>query len=365
MKYFLIAGEKSGDLHASNLIKELRNQEPKSKFRGYGGDKMEEAGMELLGHYAEMAFMGFVEVVTNLKTIRNRMKACKEEMIRYLPDIVILIDSPGFNLRMAKFAKERGFSVAYYIAPKAWAWNEGRVEKIRKYVDQLFCILPFEVSFFSDRGVKCDYVGNPVLEAISNYSALSIDRNPDTKIVGCLPGSRKQEVASSLDIIVSLAKRNPQLFFLVAAVNNLPYDLYNSARNLPNVEVLEERTYDILNSADAAVVVSGTATLETALFEVPQVVIYKANRITYLIARWLVKIKFISLVNLINNQATVREMIQEDFTVDNLEEELQKLLFNKVYRAGIINGYQLMAKQIGDQKASRTTAKAIIGEFGT
>ena len=364
MKYFLIAGEKSGDLHASNLVSKLRKMDPKSEFYGYGGDRMEDSGMELLGHYSEVAFMGFVEVLINLQVIRQRMVDCQEQMLRLQPDLVILIDYPGFNLRMAKFAKENNFQVTYYIAPKVWAWNEGRVKKIRKYVDQLLCILPFEQAYFAERGVSAEYVGNSVVEAINDHSDVPIDRSDEAKVVACLPGSRAQEVTSSLDLISAVAKENPNIFFMVAAVNNLPYDLYAVARSVSNIEVLEERTYDILRSADAAIVVSGTATLETALLKVPQVVIYKASRITYLIAKWLVKIKYISLVNLINDEPTVKEMIQQDFTVQKVNSELQRLLLDNDYRMQVTEGYGRLVKKIGQKKASENAAAAILKRVG-
>ncbi len=361
MKFFLIAGERSGDLHGARLISSLSELFPTARFVGYGGDAMLGAGMDLLVHYKEISYMGFWEVLKNLKDIRSQMKACKQSMAATKPDLLILIDFPGFNLRMASFAKNHNLPVAYYIAPKVWAWKESRISQIKQFVDQLYCILPFEKEYFKRKGLDVSYVGNPVLDAVDEHEG-KLQLNSDVRRIACLPGSRMQEVVSSLGVIGDVARKRQDWYFLIAAVDNLPPSAYADIDSIPNVEVLWDRTYDILASVDAAIVVSGTATLETALFGVPQVVCYRTSWITYAIAKSLVKINFISLVNLIADREVVKEFIQADFNGDALLEELERLLRDDV-KAQIRSDYEEIRRKIGTTSAAEKTAMLIKQDF--
>jgi len=332
MKYFLIAGEKSGDLHASNLIKSIKKNDSEAIFKGWGGDEMEAAGMELIKHYKHTAFMGFWEVFTNLLTIRKLFKACKNDLSTWKPDVVILVDYAGFNLRMAKFAKEYKFKVYYYISPKLWAWGQKRALKIKRYVDRMFAIMYFEKAFYAKFDYHAvDYVGNPVLDAVDNFKPdndflkqYEIEGKP---IIAILPGSRKQEVKNILSKTLKLPKQFSEFHWVVAGVSQLPQSLYEPAKAL-NIKVIYDETYNLLAHSKAAIVTSGTATLETAMFRVPQVVVYETSLITYSIAKRLIKVKYISLVNLLAEKEVVKELIQKDFNQESLTAALNSILLN-------------------------------------
>jgi lipid-A-disaccharide synthase len=364
MKYYLIAGERSGDLHASNLIKAIKREDVQAEFRAWGGDMMQEAGATLVKHYRELAFMGFLEVAKNLHKIMGFMKACQKDILVYQPDVVILVDYAGFNMRIAKFAKKQGIKVFYYISPKVWAWNQSRAYKIKENVDRLFVIFPFEKSFFKNYDYEVDYVGNPLLDAIAAYQPNPLFRknnNLEEKlIIALLPGSRQQEVENMLEIMLSVKPKFSQYEFVIAAVSNLPASFYKKFTNIPHVSMVIDQTYDLLSHATAALVASGTATLETALFEVPQVVCYKTGYISYHIAKSLIKVKYISLVNLIAEQELVKELIQENLTVNALAYELKKIMPYSSHRNEQIKGYKGIKNLLGGPGASERAASLMV-----
>ncbi|PWS26915.1 lipid-A-disaccharide synthase [Pedobacter yonginense] len=362
MKYYLVAGEASGDLHGANLMKALKAEDGDAVFRYFGGDKMQAEGGELVKHYADMAFMGFTEVVLNLRTIFKNLKACKEDILRWKPDVLVLIDFPGFNLKIAEFGKKNGIKVCYYISPKIWAWNQKRVLKIKRDVDKMFCILPFEVDFYKQWGMEVDYVGNPLLDEIAQFTP---DLNFRTrhqlgnqKIIALLPGSRKQEIERLLPAMLSVTDRYPEYAFAIAAAPTFTTSYYQQFIGDKKIHLLFNNTYNLLHHAHAAIVASGTATLETALFTVPQVVVYKGGTVSIAIARMLVKIKFISLVNLIVNKKIVTELIQEDCNTDKLNQELVQIL-EGAGRAEMLNHYSELLNLMGKPGASQKTAKLI------
>ncbi|WP_121808029.1 lipid-A-disaccharide synthase [Mucilaginibacter kameinonensis] len=364
MKYYLVAGEASGDLHGANLMKALKALDPQSDFRFFGGDLMQTEGGTLVKHYADMAFMGFVEVVANLQTILKNMKSCKQDVSAYQPDVLILIDFPGFNLKIAEYAKAQGLLVCYYISPKVWAWNQKRVLKIKRIVDHLFCILPFEVAFYKEWGMDVDYVGNPLLDAVSAFkpdaSFLQKDNFHGKKIIALLPGSRKQEISRLLPDMIKASFNFPEYQFVIAGAPAFEADYYVPYLNGANIPIVFNATYDLLNQAHAAIVASGTATLETALFNVPQVVVYKGGKLTIAIARMLVKLKFISLVNLIMDKGVVKELIQEECTGEKISSELDQLVNNLAYRQTMLNNYDELDVRMGQPGASAKTAGLIV-----
>ncbi|MEH0154927.1 lipid-A-disaccharide synthase [Limibacter armeniacum] len=359
MKYYIIAGERSGDLHASNLMKELKKRDEQAEFRCWGGDEMEKAGGTLVRHYRETAFMGVLEVVANLNKIRGFLKECKQDILDYQPDVVVLVDYAGFNMKIAGFAKEHGFKTFYYISPKVWAWNQDRAKKIKKVVDRMFVIMHFEQDFYKKYDYEVDYVGNPLFDAISQFEPNEhfLEENglsEDKPIIAILPGSRKQEVTSILHTMLSIVpKYRDQYEFVVAGVDNLPDELYAEARAM-NMKIVVGKTYDLLSYAQSAVVTSGTATLETALFEVPQVVCYKTSWVTFYLAKLAIKVDFISLVNLIAGKEVVKELIQGEFTAENLEAELLKTLGGE--RDRILKDYAEMKALIKTEGTSKRTA---------
>lgn len=361
LKYYLVAGEASGDLHGANLIKTLKQIDHNADFRFFGGDLMQAAGGTLVKHYADMAFMGFLEVALNLKTILKNIKNCKADVLAYQPDVLILIDFPGFNLKIAEFAKKNNLKVCYYISPKVWAWNQKRVLKIKQNVDKLFCILPFEVAFYKKWGMEVQYVGNPLLDAMENFYP-----NPDfiknnqlstKKIIALLPGSRKQEIAHILPVMLSVTSQFSQYQFVIAGAPSFNNDFYLPYIGDKNIPIVFNQTYNLLANAHAALVTSGTATLETALFKVPQVVLYKGNAISIAIARMLVDIKFISLVNLIMDKGIVKELIQQDCNTAMLCNELSNIIGNK--REDILNNYAQLATLMGKAGASEKVATMV------
>ena len=361
MKYFLIAGERSGDVYGANLIVALLKKDPAAQIVCYGGDEMKAAGGELLSHYKESAFMGFYEVFTNLRVIKKKLNTCKKELLAFHPDAVIFIDYPGFNLRMAAFSKRQGLRTIYYISPKIWAWNKGRIKEIRSFVDKLLVIFPFEVPFYKSLNYPVEYVGNPLIEHIDSYELdTSFKRSENHRWnIAFLPGSRKQEVEHSIEMISKLAHQRKDLFLWIAGVDNLPIDLYDSIIGLSNVRLVVGKTYEILNLCDAAIVTSGTATLETALWNIPQVVCYKAHPISYLIAKYLVQIKFISLVNLIVDKEIVKELIQKDYTSENVLREVDLLLTDEKTRRKQLTDYQELNILLGQKNASEIVVEKV------
>ncbi|GAB3274757.1 lipid-A-disaccharide synthase [Larkinella harenae] len=331
MTYYLIAGERSGDLHGGNLIKAIRQHDAQARFRAWGGDQMEEAGATLVRHYRSMAFMGFLEVVQNLGTIRRNLRDCQQDILATRPDVLILIDYAGFNLRIARFAKQHGIRVFYYISPKVWAWNQKRALKIKALVDRLFVIFPFEVDFYKKYDYPVDYVGNPLMDAIAAFRP-----DPDFRkkqqlgpkpVIALLPGSRRQEVIQMLPIMLDVIPHFPDYQFVVSGVSNLPDSLYKTAlARFPDIPVVIDDAYNLLTVADGALVTSGTATLETALLNTPEVVCYKMSWATYQVANLLVAVPYISLTNLILNREAVKELVQNKLTTPNLVEELRKIL---------------------------------------
>ncbi|MCE6989356.1 lipid-A-disaccharide synthase [Dyadobacter sp. CY323] len=364
MKYYLIAGERSGDLHGSNLIKGIRESDPDATFRGWGGEMMRAEGMELVTHYKDTAFMGFLEVILNLHKISGFLKKCKADILKNRPDALILIDYPGFNLRIAAFAKSKGLKVFYYISPKVWAWNQKRAWKIKKSVDHMFVIFPFEVDFYKKYDYRVDYVGNPLMDAIENFRA-----DPDFKkknnlsetkpIIALLPGSRHQEIVGMLNLMLAVQSHFPDYQFVIAGVNNLPVALYEQYVSSHQAKIVYESTYDLLSVAAAALVTSGTATLETALFSVPEVVCYKTSGFSYAVAKRLIRVPFISLVNLIMEREVVRELIQDDLNEKLLVEELRSILPGGTKRQKQLDDYKVLLELVGKAGASERTGRLI------
>ncbi|RYD70675.1 MAG: lipid-A-disaccharide synthase, partial [Sphingobacteriales bacterium] len=358
-----VAGEASGDLHGANLMKALKAEDKDAVFRFFGGNKMQAEGGQLVKHYADMAFMGFTEVLLNLRTIYKNLSACKNDLLTWKPDVLILIDFPGFNLKIAEFAKANGIKVCYYISPKVWAWNQKRVLKIKRIVDHMFCILPFEVDFYKEWGMKVDYVGNPLLDEKAQFKPdLNFRANHnfgEKKIIALLPGSRKQEIERLLPDMLGVTQNYPDYEFAIAAAPTFSEAYYQHFIGDKNVKLLFDNTYNLLHNAHAAIVASGTATLETALFNVPQVVVYKGGTISIAIARALVKIKFISLVNLILNKKIVTELIQEDCNPEKINRELS-IIIDGTGRDEMLSNYEILANLMGTPGASDKTAKLIV-----
>ena len=365
MKYYLIAGERSGDLHASNLMKSIKKKDPKAVFRGVGGDYMKEEGLDLFIHYKEMAVMGFLEVLMNIFKIWRFLRLCKNDIVNNQPDAVIFVDFAGFNLRIAKNLAPYPFKKFYYISPKIWAWNQKRAFKIRKYIDKAYVILPFEEAFYAKFDVLAQYVGNPVLDAINDFKhdekfAVKHQIINTEGIVALLPGSRKQEIQHALPKLIQLAQAFPNKTFGLSIVKNIPESYYQIALAEQNIIPVVEDNYNLLLNAEAAIVTSGTATLETAIFEVPQVVIYEASRISYEITKRVIRVKYISLVNLILDRPLVKELIQFDFTVDNLVSELNSILEDPQRKSSIKKGYRDIRNLLGSKNASANTAEEIV-----
>lgn len=369
MKYYLIAGERSGDLHGANLMRGIRQHDSDAQFRAWGGDLMHAQGATLVTHYTDMAFMGFLEVAKNLFTILGFLKKCKKDILDYQPDTLILIDYPGFNLRMAAFAKKQGIKVCYYISPKVWAWNQKRAWQIKASVDRMFVIFPFEVDFYRKYGYVVTYVGNPLMDAIVSFIPDSdfLEKNnlENKKIIALLPGSRQQEVSGMLDTMLSVKESFPEYEFVVAGVNSLPASLYGKYQDLPNVTVIFEATYDLLSVAEAALVASGTATLETALFSLPEVVCYRTSGVSYAIAKRLIKVPFISLVNLIMEKEAVKELIQDDFSQEKLTSELQAILPGGEKRKTLETDYKILQEKVGKSGASHRAGAEIFEYLST
>ena len=369
MKYYIVAGEASGDLYGSNLIKEIKKIDSKATFRAWGGDLMNLEDVKLVRHYKDHNYMGFAEVIWNLRTILKNITFCKEDIKKYNPDTLILIDFPGFNMRIAKFFHKSSFPILYYIAPQVWAWKEKRVELIKKYVDSLYVILPFEKEFFIRHGIETTYHGHPLLEHIINFkknkSIPKLDfykqNNLDQKkpVIALIPGSREQEIIKKLPIMLNAISSYTENYNIVIAGMNMHKDIYQSISYNYKVNIVFEDTYNLLNQTSFALVTSGTATLETAFFNVPQVVCYKANWISYSIAKSLVKIKFISLVNLILDYESVKELIQNDLNNKKLKEELRKII-NVSHSNSIKNDYKKLISQCKGEDVSKNIAQSML-----
>jgi len=366
MKYYIIAGEASGDLHAANLMKGLNTLDKEAVFRCWGGDLMQQQGGELVKHYRDLAFMGFVEVALNVKTIFRNLSFCKSDIRFFQPDVLILVDYPGFNLRIAEFAHKAGFKVFYYISPQIWAWKQSRIKKIKAFVDKMFVILPFEKAFYAKHDYDVDFIGHPLLDAIENTFVHTgkqefIRKNnlSNKPIIALLPGSRKQEISKMLSVMIATISDFPDFQFVIAGVTSHHPDFYHDIYKNDKVSIVFNQTHELLRNADLALVTSGTATLETALLGVPEVVCYKSNYFSYLIARRFIKIKYISLVNLIMDKPIVKELIQNDLTTQNLREEMKKLLSDEVNRQRILNDYAELKNKLGGTGASKKAAELI------
>jgi lipid-A-disaccharide synthase len=369
MKYYIIAGEASGDLHGSNLMKALYKEDSNAEIRFWGGDLMQNVGGTLVKHYRELAFMGFIEVVMNLKTILNNIKFCKADIEKFQPDVIIFIDYPGFNMRIAKWAKQKGIKTHYYIAPQIWAWKENRIKAIKRDFDKLFVILPFEKDFFEKKHhFPVEFVGHPLIDAINNRkkiddSTFRKENNLDEKpIIAILPGSRKQEISKMLSSMLSVVDDFQEYQFVIAGAPSQEFSFYEQFLTTKNVKFVANKTYDLLSNAKAALVTSGTATLETALFKVPEVVCYKGSWASYQIAKRVITLKYISLVNLIMDAPIVTELIQENCTTKRIKEELLKVLETK-HREQLLANYDVLINKLGGIGASEKTAKFIVKEL--
>ena len=366
MKYYIIAGEASGDLHGSNLMKEIYLQDPNANIRFWGGDLMANVGGTLVKHYRELAFMGFIEVIFNLKTIFKNIKICKNDIENFNPDVIVFIDYPGFNMRIAKWAKQKNIKTHYYISPQIWAWKENRIKEIKRDFDKLYVILPFEKDFYEIKHqFPVTFVGHPLIDAIHNREKMDekvfrelnhLNENP---IIAVLPGSRKQEITKMLSVMLSVCEDFPDYNFVIAGAPSQDYSLYERFLKNKNVSFIANKTYDLLSCAHAALVTSGTATLETALFKVPEVVCYKGSWASYQIAKRIITLKYISLVNLIMDKQVVTELIQENCNQKNIKIELQKLL-NVDYRKQLLQEYDVLELKLGGIGASKKTAKLIV-----
>jgi lipid-A-disaccharide synthase len=360
VKYYIIAGEASGDLHSSNLMKELKKRDADASFRCWGGDLMREQGADLVKHYRDLAFMGFTEVIMNLKTILGNIDFCKKDILEHRPDVLILVDYPGFNLRIAEFAKQQNIKVFYYISPQVWAWKQSRVHKIKRIVDRMFVILPFEKEFYKKFDYNVDFVGHPLLDAVKDDTLLSSnDIKSEKPVIALLPGSRKQEISVMLPLMLTMVKFFPEYQFVIAGAPSQNKEYYEEFIKDADIKIVYNQTYPLLKKAEAALVTSGTATLETALFGVPEVVCYKGGKISYLIAKQLIKVKYISLVNLIMDKEIVKELIQNELNEKNLKTELDKLL-KPESRKRMLEDYMVLKEKLGGSGASGKTAELMI-----
>jgi lipid-A-disaccharide synthase len=367
MKYYIIAGEASGDLHASNLMRELKKLDPKAVFRCWGGDLMEREGAQLVRHYRDLAFMGFLEVVSNIGAILNNFRFCKKDILDFQPDVIILVDYPGFNLRIARFASRKKIKVFYYISPQLWAWRSSRVKIIRKTIDRMFVILPFEKEFYDKFNYTVDWVGHPLLDVINedlripDKNTFTVDNHlDDRRIIALLPGSRKQEIHNMLRIMASVLPDFREYQFVIAGASSLQENFYRKICPDPAIKILFNQTYSLLTHSDAAIVTSGTATLETALIGTPEVVCYKGYRLSYMIARRIVNVPYISLVNLIMQRESVKELIQDRLTKNNLVTGMKQILEDPANRQRIIQDYRELKEKLGGKGASRRAARLMV-----
>jgi len=363
LRYYLIAGERSGDLHASNLMIELNNRDQQAVFRGMGGGYMKNVGLEVAAHYEEVALMGFLEVLFGFRKVIRYLNLIKRDLLLFKPDALILVDYGGFNMKIAKFAAKHSIPVHYYISPKIWAWNQKRALTLKKYVTSLYTILPFEPEFFKSYDWEVPYVGNPVRDEIAKFTPnpnFAAENHLTSKpIIALLPGSRVQEVKGMLSTMLDVVKKFPQWDFVIAGVDNLPSDIYREAAD-SDIKTVFSQTYDLLHVAKAAIVTSGTATLETALFNVPQIVVYRSSGISYQIGKRVIRVPFISLVNLIANTEIVRELIQYAYNENALKKELPLIAEDGAARNRVLEGYVVVQQKIGHKKASQETARLIV-----
>ena len=369
MKYYIIAGEASGDLHGSKLISAIKKNDQHANIQAWGGDLMQAEGATIVKHFRDLAFMGFTEVILHIHAIFNNLKFCKKDILDFQPDVVVFIDYPGFNLPMAKFAKQAGFKTVYYISPQVWAWKDSRVKKIKKYIDQMLVILPFEKKFYQKWDYHVEYVGHPLIETIESYKTSDTSkkfiaeykRNHSNPVVAILPGSRKQEIRKKLPVMLDAIKDLEGVACIVAQAPGIDDRfMLDLIEEIPNVAIWKQNTYQLLSVADAAMVTSGTATLETALFGVPEVVCYKTSMLSYAIAKKIIKIPFISLVNIIMNKSVVKELIQEHLTAEDLKKELMELLYKQEKIQEMKNDFDALKKSlIPGGNASENAAAAI------
>ncbi|GAB5399001.1 MAG: lipid-A-disaccharide synthase [Aureisphaera sp.] len=366
MKYYIIAGEASGDLHGANLIAALKAEDTNAEFRFWGGDLMAQEAGDPIKHYRELAFMGFVEVLQNLRTILRNISFCKDDIEGYQPDAIIFIDYPGFNLRIAKWAKQRGYKTLYYISPQIWAWKEGRIKAIKRDVDEMYVILPFEKDFYEKKhNFPVHFVGHPLIDAISKRQQVDSEtfrkehHLDDRPIIALLPGSRKQEISKMLKVMLSVTEDFPDYQFVIAGAPSQEIEFYKQFTQDSDATFIQNKTYDLLSLSTAALVTSGTATLETGLYKVPQVVCYKGNRISYEIAKRIIKLKYISLVNLILDKPAVKELIQGEFNTKQLKEELSKIL-DDYHRAVLFLDYYDLENALGGKGASKKAAALMV-----
>ena len=366
MRYYLIAGEASGDLHGANLMKAILKEDPKADFRFWGGDLMQNVGGEMVKHYRDLAFMGFVEVLMNIFTILKNIKLCKNDITAYNPDVIIFIDYPGFNLRIAGWAKAQGYRTHYYISPQIWAWKEGRIKNIKQSIDAMYVILPFEKSFYEDKhNFPVHFVGHPLIDAIADHNQIlpetfrSKNNLDDRPIIAVLPGSRKQEISKMLEIMLSIVEDFDNYQFVIAGAPSQDASFYQPYIATKNVHLVMNQTYDLLSLSNAAIVTSGTATLETALFKVPEIVCYKGSAISYQIAKRVINLEYISLVNLIMDKPVVKELIQNDLNARTLKEELT-IILDDYKRAVMFLDYYDLEKKLGGKGASEKTANLIV-----
>jgi lipid-A-disaccharide synthase len=363
MKYYIISGEASGDLHGSNLVKQILLQDPSAIIRAWGGDLMQQAGAEVVKHYRDLAFMGFTEVIRNLPAIMGNLSFCKKDITEFAPDVLVLIDYPGFNLRIAKWAKTKGWRIAYYISPQVWAWKEGRVRSIKKVVDKMLVILPFEKEFYRKWDYPVEYVGHPLVQVVEEFlkNRKKHESNGE-KTIALLPGSRRQEVGKKLPLMLEASRYFPSYSFVIAKAPSLEDEFYQPfLEEFPGVRTVRDQTYDLLSVSVAALVTSGTATLETALFGVPEVVCYKGSSISYQIAKRLIRIKYISLVNLIMDRPVVTELIQDQLTVENIRKELDSILHDEARKKKMAEDYAALRQVLGQEaNASARAAQEIV-----
>lgn len=368
MKYYIVAGEASGDLHGANLMKSIYTQDKDAEIRFWGGDLMQAVGGTLVTHYKERAFMGFIEVILNLPKVLGFIKSCKKDIFQFQPDVVIFIDNSGFNLRIAKWAKAQNFKTNYYISPQVWASRAGRVKEIKRDIDKLFVILPFEKEFYQKQGYQVEFVGHPLIDAIADRTQMEETAFREKyqlnskRIIALLPGSRKQEITKMLSVMLSLVDQFPEYQFVIAGAPSQEFHFYKQIIGDHKVSFVNNKTYDLLSFSYAALVGSGTATLETALFKVPQVVCYKGSAISYQIAKRIITLQYISLVNLIMNREVVKELIQNDFTKKKLQEALTRIL-DPVHREQLFSEYYELENLLGGKGASERVAKQIVADL--
>ena len=364
-KVFILVGEASGDLHACNLVKEMNLAKPSLEWEGWGGDLLKKQGVNLKNHIRNLSFMGFLEVIMNIRTILNNFKLCKEQIESFQPDMLLLVDYPGFNLRMAKWAKSKGIPVTYYISPQIWAWKASRIKVIKETVDKMYCILPFEKAYYKKEGFDVSYFGHPLIDAKQNYENQNKTIPVKTKgVIAILPGSREQEVKRKLTVMLDAAFKYKEFKTVVACAPNLPSSFYSKyKKDYPFAEFVSGKTYDLLSSADFAIVTSGTATLETAIFKVPQVVCYRSSYLSYKIAKFLVNIRFISLVNLIMDREVVVELIQSNVSKGKIQKELDRLIYDSSYRETLLKAYDEMIDLLGNEGCSKKIARDLLGFY--